>query len=336
MKELNASQKTILEKAECAFAEFERLAELLEAPEILADGRRWRIYAMKHSSLSAAADEYNRLRGLLSDCAELERENGEAPDEFAELLAETDAEIEVSLNKLQILLQPESAPGYGKTALRITAADPSEESKSFAQRLLDIYAKYARRNGFEPAAVSDSQKYTCYSGKGVYLAFAAENRLHKETTLPGGRTAAARVLVIPVELPEEKFNENDVKFSFFHCGGKGGQNVNKVETGVRAVHLPTGIALSCTEERSQLQNKNKVLARLRERVAKAQSEKAFEAFRNAETLQSEISASMPQRIYDSATLTVTDPDTGAATDFKSVQNGDLKIFAEAHRLKYGI
>lgn len=207
-------------------------------------------------------------------------------DELSELEAQEKAVAE----DLRKITRPaeEDVDHPNKLMLEVRAGAGGEEAALFAQELAQMYERYAAIQGWSFRKIDESQaemggyKEASFEieGKGSYDALQYEMGVHRIQRVPAteksGRvhTSTATVAVLPIrEHKEIIINPADLEMEFSRSGGAGGQNVNKVETAVRLIHKPTGIAVRCTSERSQHKNRDKAMSILRSKIAELMQEK---------------------------------------------------------------
>lgn len=236
----------ILLRAQKPVKRFEELEQLIAAPEIIADSRYWLRLAAEHCTLAPVAAAYHSLTNPQID----EAQAGQAAERLSAALT--------------------AAISYSDeiAAMEISAAgNPSAGGLLFC-----AYKNFALKNGLDFAAITQDEKNARYcaqiSGAGAYSLLREENGVHLFDR------DKVTVIIYPFINTGYKINPDDIRIDLFHSGGAGGQNVNKVESAVRATHLPSGIAAVCQDERSQLKNKERVLNTINKRVSEFYNKQA--------------------------------------------------------------
>jgi peptide chain release factor 1 len=286
--------------------EYAELEQRLADPAIHADQNTARKVGRRFAELTPIHKTAGELAQARSDLAAARELAAEDPDFAAEAdgLAERIPEIE---EKLAELLMPRDPNDSKDLILEIKAGEGGEESALFAGDLLRMYLRYAERHGWvtevldsqesdlggmKDVAVAIKTKGVPDGGYGVWSRLKWEGGVHRVQRVPAtesqGRihTSAVGVLVTPeAEEAEVEIDQNDLRIDVFRSSGPGGQSVNTTDSAVRITHLPTGVVVSCQNERSQLQNKDRAMRMLRAKLAQLAEEQAAAAASDARRAQ---------------------------------------------------
>jgi peptide chain release factor 1 len=334
---------------------FEEISSLLADPEVIADSGRLRDISREHSQLAATMAAIQRHRVLesdLRDANDLLVEGGSDPEISAMASGEVER-LETALcearEELLVHLIPRDPLDDRDAVVEIRGGTGGDEAALFAGDLFRMYTRYAEGRGWRVELLSRSEgsaggvKEAIFvvRGANAYGDLRYESGVHRVQRVPAtesqGRihTSAATVAVLPeAEEVDVQINDNDLKIDVYRSSGPGGQSVNTTDSAVRVTHLPTGLVVTCQDEKSQHKNKDKSLSVLRSRLLDMRiAEQEADRSRNRKLQVGTGDRSAKIRTYNYPQSRVTDHRIGYTTHaLQQVLDGDLKEIIEKLRL----
>lgn len=324
---------------------YDEISNKISDPSVMANQKEWQKLCKEHAELEEIVTKYREYRNAEQSIAEnKEMLQVESDREMREMIQEDiksqTEQMETAKEELRILLLPKDPNDDKNVFIEIRGGAGGDEAALFAANLFRMYTRYAERNRWKVEVMSANEtdiggfKEVVFAIKGdkAYSKLKYESGVHRVQRVPdtesSGRihTSTATVAVLPeVDDVEIEINEKDLKIDVFRASGNGGQCVNTTDSAVRMTHLPTGLVVSCQDEKSQLKNKEKALKVLKARLfEKAESERLKEIADDRKSQVGTGDRSERIRTYNYPQGRVTDHRIGVTLyKLESFLNGDI-------------
>ena len=339
----------MIDRLEATLEKYNSLTEELGKPEVLSDVKKMTSLSKEQASLADIIEKYKEYKKVVSDINDAKEmlDDKEMAAFAKEEISRLETEKENLEKELEVLLLPKDPNDDKNTIVEIRGAAGGDEANLFAGDLFEMYSRYAENMGWkieiinavEGTSVGYSQIEFMVKGENVYSKLKYESGTHRVQRVPStesqGRvhTSTATVAVLPeVEDIDIEIKDSDIRVDVYRSSGAGGQGVNTTDSAVRITHLPTGIVVTCQNERSQLKNKEQAMVVLKSKLYALEEQKKLEESEEYKKGQSSINFGSQIRSYVMHPYSmVKDHRTNYETsNVSKVLDGDIDEFIESN------
>lgn len=339
----------MIDRLEATLEKYNSLTEELSKPEVLSDVKKMTSLSKEQASLVDIIEKYKEYKKVVSDINDAKEmlDDKEMAAFAKEEISRLETEKENLEKELEVLLLPKDPNDDKNTIVEIRGAAGGDEANLFAGDLFEMYSRYAENMGWKIEIINAvegtsggySQIEFMVKGENVYSKLKYESGTHRVQRVPStesqGRvhTSTATVAVLPeVEDIDIEIKDSDIRVDVYRSSGAGGQGVNTTDSAVRITHLPTGIVVTCQNERSQLKNKEQAMVVLKSKLFALEEQKKIEESEEYKKDQSSINFGSQIRSYVMHPYSmVKDHRTNYETsNVSKVLDGDIDEFIESY------
>ena len=339
----------MIDRLEATLEKYNSLTEELGKPEVLSDVKKMTSLSKEQASLADIIEKYKEYKKVVSDINDAKEmlDDKEMAAFAKEEISRLETEKENLEKELEVLLLPKDPNDDKNTIVEIRGAAGGDEANLFAGDLFEMYSRYAENMGWKIEIINAvegtsggySQIEFMVKGDNVYSKLKYESGTHRVQRVPStesqGRvhTSTATVAVLPeVEDIDIEIKDSDIRVDVYRSSGAGGQGVNTTDSAVRITHLPTGIVVTCQNERSQLKNKEQAMVVLKSKLYALEEQKKLEESEEYKKGQSSINFGSQIRSYVMHPYSmVKDHRTNYETsNVSKVLDGDIDEFIESY------
>ena len=339
----------MIDRLEATLEKYNSLTEELSKPEVLSDVKKMTSLSKEQASLADIIEKYKEYKKVVSDINDAKEmlDDKEMAAFAKEEISRLETEKENLEKELEVLLLPKDPNDDKNTIVEIRGAAGGDEANLFAGDLFEMYSRYAENMGWKIEIINAvegtsggySQIEFMVKGENVYSKLKYESGTHRVQRVPStesqGRvhTSTATVAVLPeVEDIDIEIKDSDIRVDVYRSSGAGGQGVNTTDSAVRITHLPTGIVVTCQNERSQLKNKEQAMVVLKSKLYALEEHKKIEESEEYKKGQSSINFGSQIRSYVMHPYSmVKDHRTNYETsNVSKVLDGDIDEFIESY------